>query len=532
MEEKKIDLSALAHSNFINKSNLYRHGGYQQVSNLNRNVRDYGVHLFAFLIDLNICLMPVYIWVLEFLLILCGLIPPDFFDLLFYVMYALLFVVSVFVLGIFTTYTYGQSFGGYLTGMKLVRLNRKEASPLTLVFREALFYGIPLMVFGYFFQILGMIVWWGINAIFVLVSPRQQTFIDFILKTMWVYEPDYEALTPAQEVEEEKKVEPEAIKQEEVVPKEQAQVYQDKEIFDQLSPIDLHLRSNYSDDGHYDVEDLFKQAKQAGIETISITDHNCARANAVAQRFAPLYDIQYIPGVEIDAQYGSRRVRLLGYYIDWNNPVFDTYERLSLQREKSASLERARKFEAYCGIHIDVDTLMPNSRFQTITANDITNMVFHNKRVRELSIVKKYLENSSSEKQARRHFIRDVFGKGGPCYVQPEYPPFEEVLKAIHDAEGIAVLSSWNMDNLSDDEIENLMNLGVDGIECFSPRIHEATMAALLKIATAHCAFVTCGSDYHGPRRPRFKLGKCYCPEKALPLVRIMTKALDHTEEK
>lgn len=119
-----------------------------------------------------------------------------------------------------------------------------------------------------------------------------------------------------------------------MVPKEQAQVDQDKEIFDQVSPIDLHLRSNYSDDGHYDVEDLFKQAKQAGIETISITDHNCARANAVAQRFAPLYDIQYIPGVEIDAQYGSRRVRLLGYYIDWNNPVFDTYERLSLQREK------------------------------------------------------------------------------------------------------------------------------------------------------------------------------------------------------
>lgn len=531
MEGKRIDLSELAHSNFVNKSNLYRHGGYHQVSHLRRNIRDYGAHLFAFLIDLNICLLPVYIWVLEFLLILCGLIPPDFFDLLFYIMYALLFVVSVFVLGIFTTYTYGQSFGGYLTGMKLVRLNRKEASPLTLVFREALFYGIPLMVLGYFFQIVGMIVWWGINALFVLFTPRQQTLIDLILKTMWVYEPDYNSVEVEDESEE-VKVEPEPVVQEEVKEEPVKEVVQDKEIFEQLSPIDLHLRSNYSDDGHYDVEDLFKQAKEAGIETISITDHNCARANAVAQRFAPLYDIQYIPGVEIDTQYGSTRVRLLGYYIDWNNPVFDSYERLSLQREKSASLERAKKFEEYCGIHIDVDTLMPNSRFQTITAIDITNMVFHNKRVRELSFVKKYLDEAKSEKQARRHFIHDVFGKGGPCYVEAEYPPFEEVLKAIHDAEGIAVLSSWNMDNLADNEIEKLMDLGVDGIECFSPRIHEATMAALLKIATSHRAFVTCGSDYHGPKRPRFKLGKCFCPEKALPLVRIMTKALDHAEEK
>lgn len=78
MEGKRIDLSELAHSNFVNKSNLYRHGGYHQVSHLRRNIRDYGAHLFAFLIDLNICLLPVYIWVLEFLLILCGLIPPDF----------------------------------------------------------------------------------------------------------------------------------------------------------------------------------------------------------------------------------------------------------------------------------------------------------------------------------------------------------------------------------------------------------------------------------------------------------------------
>lgn len=72
---------------------------------------------------------------------------------------------------------------------------------------------------------------------------------------------------------------------------------------------------------------------------------------------------------------------------------------------------------------------MPNSRFQTITVFDITNMVFHNKRVRELSFVKKYLENSSSEKQARKKFIRDVFGKGGPCFVQAQYPELKMCFK-------------------------------------------------------------------------------------------------------
>lgn len=541
MEVKKIDLSEFAHSNFVNKSKLYKHGGYHKAKFLRRHIVDYGSHFFAFLMDLNICLLPVYVWVLEFLLILCGLIPPNFFDLLFYVMYAFLFVVSVLVLGVFTVYTYGQSFGGYLTNMKIVRLNKKEASPLVLIFRQALGYGIPLMVLGYFFQIIGMLVWWGINAICVIVTPHQQTLVDLLFKTALVREPDFEDIDVTdeeEEVEKPKKVKkplfkkpeakkPEVKKPEPVV----AESTKAPEIKENYSPIDLHLRSNYSDDGQYDVEDLFKQAKEANIETISITDHNCARANAVAERFAPLYGIQYIPGVEIDAKFKNIRVRLLGYYIDWSNPVFDEYERLSLQREKNVSIERTKKFEEFCGIHIDIDSLMPNSRFQTITAHDITNMVFHNKRVRELSFVKKYLDSSSTERQARRKFIKDVFGKNGPCYVEGEYPDIKDVLKAIHDADGIAVLSSWNMDNISDEEIEELMQLGIDGIECFSPRVHEATMAALLKIATTHRAFVTCGSDYHGTKRPRFKMGKCYCPEKALPLVRIMTKALDDSEK-
>ena len=295
---------------------------------------------------------------------------------------------------------------------------------------------------------------------------------------------------------------------------------------DLVSPIDLHLRSNYSDDGYYDVEDLFKQAYQLHMEVISITDHNCARANAAAVRFAPMYNIQYIPGVEIDTQWKGHRVRILGYYIDWTKDIFDEIERESLMREKQVSIERTQKFEDFCGIHIDVESLMQTSRFQTITAQDITKMVFHNKRVRELSFVKKYLESSKNETQARRRFARDVFGKGGPCYVTASYPALGDMVKAIHDAGGIAILSSWNMDHIHDEEIETMMELGIDGIECFSPRIHEATMTSLLRIVKKHSAFVTCGSDFHGPNRPKFKMGHCCCPEKAWPLVRILSEAL------
>lgn len=499
MKQQKYNFKDLTLAYFQKKSKLYRAGGYKYATPLKRSPIDYQDHFFAFLMDINICLLPVYIWVLEFLLIICGLIPPHFFDLLFYLMFALLFVSSVLLLAFFTARTSGQSFGYAILDLKLVRKSKKEANPLNLILRQALGFGVPLMIFGFFFQVIGVVLWWVINGIFVLITPHQQTLFDLIFGLIPVREPD-------QEIRFETKSE--TVKEEFVT-----------------TPIDLHIRSNYSDDGYYDVEELFKQAKENQLEVISITDHNCARANAAAKRFSSLYNIQYIPGVEIDAQYKKIRVRVLGYYIDWTNEVFEVLEQNSLKREKDLSIERVEKFENFSGIRIDVDSLMSNSRFQTITPTEITKMVFHNERTRSLPFVKKYLDSCETQSVAMSRFEADVFGKNGPCYVKAEYPDAKAVIDAIHSAGGIAILSSWHLDYISDDVIEEIVDLGMDGIECFSNDIHEQTVAAALKIVQKRKLFVSCGSDYHGPTKPKYHMGVSNCPQKALPLVRILTKA-------
>ena len=215
---------------------------------------------------------------------------------------------------------------------------------------------------------------------------------------------------------------------------------------------------------------------------------------------------------------------MLGYYIDWTKDIFDDMERESLRREKDLSIERVKKFEAYSGLTIDVDSIMEGSRFQTITPTDITNMVFNNAKAREFSVVKPYVEKYEP-KEAMLHFRTDVFGPGSPCYVPAVYPDAQKIVDAIHDAGGIAILASWHLDKISDDLIEDIMDLGMDGIECFSPEIHEETMAAAIKIAQKHKAFISCGSDYHGSIKPNRHMGVTNCPKKALPLVRILTKA-------
>ena len=494
----------------LKKAQLYRNGGFKDAKRLERSKEDFETHLYAFLIDINCCFLPVYIWVLVFLFILCGIFPPFVFDILFYVIYVILFITCVLGLGLVTSKTQGQTIGYSMTGLRLVRLNdKKPAAHISLIMRQMLGFGIPMMVLGFFFGTFGVILWWIVNGVFVFVTPHQQTLFDLIFHLAVVKEADV-TVQIVQHVD--KPMEPSNLKSQPML---------------SYSPIDLHIRSNYSSDGVYDVEELFKQAKANKMEVISITDHNCTRVNAAALRFSQMYGIQYISGVEFDCQYRGIPIRVLGYYIDWENQIFDILEQGALKRDKQASIERVDKFEKFTGIGIDIDSFMFKSRFQIMTAKEITDMVFKNPQTRQMKLMQHYLNNTQSEEEALRRFEQDVFGPSGPCHVKVELPALGQIINAIHQANGIAILSSWRLDDIDDDTLQLIVEEGLDGIECFSPDIHEETMKSLLRIAQGRKLFVSAGSDYHGPTKSNRRMGQTNCPEKGLPLVRIFARAAE-----
>ncbi len=76
--------------------------------------------------------------------------------------------------------------------------------PINLILRQALGFGLPLMILGFFYQVPGVILWWVINGIVVLITPNQQTLFDLIFGLVPVNEPD-------QEIRFETKVEPNAL---------------------------------------------------------------------------------------------------------------------------------------------------------------------------------------------------------------------------------------------------------------------------------------------------------------------------------
>lgn len=533
MPETRFSRRELKRAASLKNDELYKKEGYRSAQFLGRSFDDYRQHLYAFLIDLNFCLLPVYIWGVEFILILCGVISPLYFDLLFYVMYGLLFVTTCVILPIYTASNNGRSYGCRIMGLRLCASSARPAKPMRLVMRQLFDFGLPMMLLGFFFSVFGLIGWWLVNGLCVLISPREQTIADWMFGTVLVESPDVsvsfaekpaeQAEKPAAQQQPVSRTQPQVQAAEKPAP-QPSQAQSALAALAPDSPVDLHIRSIYSDDGSYEVEEIFRQAREKGMEVISITDHNNARANSVAVRFARLYGVRYVPGVEIDCSLHGERVRILGYYIDWRDPYFDEIERASLRREKEVSEARIACFEKSLGVHVDTESLLARSRFKMLRPADLTRLVFESPTGRRMPAVARFLATARSEQEARDAFAKEYFGPGACCDIRAQYPDAVSVIQAIHRAGGMAVLSAWHIDRLSDDVLEGLLEHGLDGVEVFAPGIRDEDKRFLLTIAAQEKLFVTAGSDYHGKWKPENQMGVTGITPRGLQQVRLFTK--------
>ncbi|MFR4583085.1 PHP domain-containing protein [Clostridium cadaveris] len=59
-----------------------------------------------------------------------------------------------------------------------------------------------------------------------------------------------------------------------------------------MRKIDLHMHSNFSDDGELTPQEIIDNAIKNGMDIISITDHNSIKANEIA--------LEYVSGKKSD----------------------------------------------------------------------------------------------------------------------------------------------------------------------------------------------------------------------------------------
>jgi predicted metal-dependent phosphoesterase TrpH len=226
-------------------------------------------------------------------------------------------------------------------------------------------------------------------------------------------------------------------------------------------------------------------AAKQGVEVLALTDHDTVSGIREAREAADREGIQLINGIEFSAKYEGE-LHILGYNIDDSDPhLGEMLQRMVTDRQQRVERILARLREE--GMDITLADV-PSSP-------DGTGGRMHIAR----AMVKKGFVHSIA--QAFEEYLRI----GAKCYVRGFKFTAEEIISAIHQAGGQAVLAHPMQLRLPPHVlkqfIESLVSYGLDGIEAYYPSHSEEDIRLLNGICQWLDLFPTCGSDFHGMMR-------------------------------
>lgn len=279
-----------------------------------------------------------------------------------------------------------------------------------------------------------------------------------------------------------------------------------------MGKVDLHIHSNYSMDGEYTVLELFKIAEEAGISLAAIADHDNIEAARQVETYRTYSNIKWIPAIECTCLYNDLELHILGYGID---PHFSWFDDLHARTKKAHRDILKQRLDAL------------NKMFElNLTVADFE--IFFEKNVMNPKFISKYIlsnPNAVNNKRlapyvtgsyvspANTLFVQHTMEFGKEAYVKCDLPSLNTVIEQIHNAGGLAVLSHPGNTVKEDSYLLNeLVHLGLDGIEAYSSYHSEFQNVYYVEYALRRKLLITCGSDYYGNSKKYIKLGNTHCP--------------------
>ena len=264
--------------------------------------------------------------------------------------------------------------------------------------------------------------------------------------------------------------------------------------------IDLHVHSNASD-GTYAPAEVVRRAKEGGLKAIALTDHDTIDGLAEAVTAGERYGVEVIPGVEVSARFPGGSMHVLGLGINYSNGHLG--ERLAVLQKARA--ERNPQIIAKLndlGIKITLEQVAQISGRGQMGRPHIARALMEAGYVRSIQ-------------EAFDIYLRN----DGKAYVAKFRFPPEEAIAMIRDVKGVPVLahpftlglgSAFALKNT----LEELMALGLAGIEAIYAEHTPEQEALYLRLARELGLLITGGSDYHGENKPEITLGSMPCQER------------------
>ncbi len=263
---------------------------------------------------------------------------------------------------------------------------------------------------------------------------------------------------------------------------------------------DIHCHTHCSD-GSDEPLALLRLAKQAGLQGLSITDHDTIDAYTPALfEEAKRLNIRLLPGIEVSSEQEGLSIHVLGYGYDLNDAEFPAF--LAQMQKRRGERNRAiLKKLAARNMPISEEELKAFATHRTIGRPHIAHLM----------VQKGYVQTT---KDAFDFYLRE----GGLCYAPGiKYQP-HEVIDEIHKAKGKAVLAHPHFFKKGS-FLRKLLSLPFDGIECYYGKLAKALERPWLALAKERGFIATGGSDYHGALKPHISLGCSWINEHTFELL-------------
>ncbi len=254
--------------------------------------------------------------------------------------------------------------------------------------------------------------------------------------------------------------------------------------------VDLHIHTRASD-GTWNINELLKEIQTNKIDIFSITDHDTIEmVNKLLEKNLNTNRV-FVPGIELSSTFDSREFHITSYGFDIHNKDL-------------------------------LDLISYNNKVRDDFNNDI---IYYFEKLSNKKLINKYYDYKNDNRcggwKALNFLIdynlidglHDLFDKISNMEEKMIFLPPNKVIDIVHNAGGFSFLAHpgayYNKELLDKDFLIEWIEMGIDGIEAYSPYLNKLNDAKYyIKFCRSNNLMISGGSDSHGNFIKERKIGK------------------------
>jgi 3',5'-nucleoside bisphosphate phosphatase len=248
---------------------------------------------------------------------------------------------------------------------------------------------------------------------------------------------------------------------------------------------DLHTHSRHSD-GAFSPAEVVAKAKDAGLDGIALTDHDCTDGYDEARTAGETLGIDVLLGCELSASFRGVGIHMLSYLIDPQHPRW-IEEMRTFQDDRSVRAERTVAKLQELGVPVTIEQVRAIAGEGSIGRPHLAQA----------------LVDAGVIATTPEAFTDEWIGDGGRAYVgRTEVLP-DAAVALTRAAGGVAVIAHpiW-IEREAGDAFEEIFEAcvaaGVAGLEVAHPDHDPDTRRRFTALAEKHDLIPTGSSDFHG----------------------------------